>query len=307
MDIAEINLNLLKVLNALLIEQHVTQAGKKINLSQSAVSNALKQLREIFDDELLVRGLVGQMMLTPKAKSLKVPVLNAIENITEVFLEKEPFEASNATMNFNVGMSDYTSSILLSRLIKVINKESPHITITITKLDELKDLCEYEHSTRKLDIALGYFRKVPDRLMAEFLFVDDIVCVTDTKHPGLSNNELDMKTFSKYPHLLLAVREKAATEVLIQNVMKRNGLKRTIAVTVPYMMIGMDMLHNTDLISMVPRKLAEKVASELRIAVVPPPFQIPKITITQYWNRMDSNKPAHQWLRRTIKQIAEDL
>ncbi len=156
-NLSEINLNLLKALDALLMEQNVSKAGAKLGLTQSAMSLALKQLREVYQDDLLVRGQQGKMSLTPFAKNLITPVRQALRDIETIFVSHLPFEASTSQRTFHIGMSDYIGLVLLPSLMRAITQFAPHVKIVQHAINYLDSLQPFEDLG--LDLVIGDFLK----------------------------------------------------------------------------------------------------------------------------------------------------
>src|SRR5690606_17107214 len=121
-DISTLNLNLLNSLDALLSEINVSRAAARLDVSQSAMSHSLSQLREIFSDKLLIRGQAGKMSLTPLAIELEPKVKKAMAGIKSVFLGEKAFEPQSSKDTFYIGMSDYASMVLLPAITKLLVK-----------------------------------------------------------------------------------------------------------------------------------------------------------------------------------------
>lgn len=135
MNLSGINLNLLVALDVMLDERNLTNAAKRLNTSQPGLSHTLKQLREIFDDELLFKGATNKMVLTPKAKSLIIPLKQVLSQITNIFTESEYFDPNESNIKYNLGMSDYASIMILPRLLDTLKRFSNNIKLNIKHLN----------------------------------------------------------------------------------------------------------------------------------------------------------------------------
>ena len=138
MNIYKINLNLLVAFDVLMTERHVTRASKKLHISQSALSNALSRLRELFNDELLLKTAHG-MEPTSRALELLEPVREVISQAEKVFSQAEKFDPATAERSFTLGMSDYTALVLLPKLRDYLAQHAPHITLRVKALRVLHD------------------------------------------------------------------------------------------------------------------------------------------------------------------------
>lgn len=304
MNISKINMNLLVVLDALLTEQHVTRAGKKVHLTQSAVSNALKQLRAIFHDELLVRGQSGKMNLTYKAKTLVEPVKKALQQASIVFSEEKDFDPSTEKTCFNIGMSDYTSLIILPKLIKRVEHYAPNITINVSHLNDVKEIDDF--IAPRLDLAIGCFFSPPELLKTQRLFSDRRVWVADKKHPAFKSEKSLEENYMNYQHLVV-IYKKEAPDKMIKDILKRIKREHADIIIVPHMLVAISILQNTNLICTSRYKVARIFEKKFNLAIRDMPFPSKKFITSQYWRRESDNDPKIKWLRNQIKEISEEI
>ncbi len=306
MKVSSINLNLLITLNALLAEVSISNAAKKLNLSQPTVSLNLKQLREIFEDDLLVRGATNRMVLTCKAKDLRETVHEAMDKINIVFTKEKPFDPLSATNDFRIGMSDYTSTIIMPKLTEIMDKEAPDIRITMVHMTDLQSIDVFEKN--RLDLAVGYYDKAPHRLNSQFLFRDDVVCIADKNHPVLQgkDREISLHDFLYYHHIYATFRDRVE-DCQVQAGLDKINKKRIIRVQVPNIMTAMRMLKNTELICVTPNRIAMELKNNFNFAVSKLPFKVAEVEVSQFWQQVDNNNPPHHWLRRTIKRAVESI
>ena len=136
MNLATVNLNLLVALDALLAERHVTRAAARVGVTQSAMSNALRQLRALFDDPLFVRGPRG-VTPTPRALSLAEPVRRGLATLSEAFAEPR-FDPASAERTVVLAASDYVELVLLPPLLARIAREAPGVRLEVPGLDGLR-------------------------------------------------------------------------------------------------------------------------------------------------------------------------
>src|SRR6185369_14601673 len=119
-----VNLNLLRALAALLAESSVTRAAARVGVTQSAMSHSLRQLREIFDDPLLVRGPRG-MALTPRAQELSGPIRRGLAELSRAVAAGEPFDPARAARTFTLLTADFYSVVVLPPLFEILRREAP--------------------------------------------------------------------------------------------------------------------------------------------------------------------------------------
>lgn len=304
MNIAEINYNLLKVFNALLLEQNVSRAAARIGITQSAVSISLKQLRTIYNDELLVRGQQGRMSLTPLAKSLIQPVRQAVQYSEAAFTAHLPFETAATSRTFHIGMSDYLALVLLPKLMQTITKIAPNIKVVQHAINHLDSMKPFEEST--LDVAIGQFVKAPSSLKITSLFTDKGVIAADKSHPAFQKSKLTLKEYEKYPQVFVSLESQPDQNTLI-DIIEKQGCRLDVSLMTPHTIIALQALPGTLLIGNVVERLATPFIKMLGLGLRHPPYKVGNYHAQMYWHLRDQNDPGHQWLRELIKDIAKKI
>lgn len=303
-NLSKINFNLLMALHALLSERHVTRASKRLHLSQSAMSNLLKQLRTLFNDELLVRAQASRMIPTPRALSLVSMVADAVEKVQAIFNEETPFNPKTAKITFTLGLSDYTELILLPPLIQYLEKNAPGITLAINHVNFLPDCKLFEDD--EVDLTIGMYNKIPSDLIARTLFTDRSVCIGWNKNPILQK-QITGDVFSKAAHLIILYYA-GRSELYSEKYIADQGLNRRVMATVPHTLSAMYSLPRTNLICIVLERAAKKLTQILPLKMQPVLFkQCTKCDIEMVWHPKNRNHPAHQWLRDIIISLAKKV
>lgn len=303
-DMLNINLNLLKALDALLSEQNVSRAGEKIGISQSGMSITLGQLREIYKDDLLVRGPQGRMQPTVLAKKLMQPVKEAMRQIEEIFIGHIPFQPAHAVRTFHIGMSDYIAFVLLPKLMKVITHVAPEIKIVQHAINHMDNLQPFEELN--LDVVIGDFQTVPRSLKATLLFTDSGVIVADKHHPAFQTESLTLKKLLAYPQVFVAL-ESQPEQNFIAEILKKLNDTLKISLITPHTLIALQTLPGTHLMTNTVEKLAKPFIKSLGLAMRETPYKLPKYHARMYWHVRDHNDAGHQWLRELIKSIIKDI
>ena len=200
MDLAGFDLNLLKAFDALYAERHVTHAGLRVGLSQSAMSGALTRLREVFQDELFVRTATG-MQPTPRAHDLAGPVADALR-IVRGALQVEGFDPGTADHTFTIAMTDYAAFVLLPPLLTRLSTEAPRVDLRVRGMfgrDEAVALLDGGEA----DLAVGVSTDVSARILARPLFREGFACVARCGHPAFAGG-VSLGAFVAAPHLLVS-------------------------------------------------------------------------------------------------------
>lgn len=303
-DLSRINLNLLVALEALLYEQHVTRAAKKLHLSQSAMSNLLKQLRALFKDELLVRGQSGKMILTPKAHELCKHICVALEHTRNIFAAATPFDHKTTQHTFNIGMSDYSEFVILPPLLRYLEKNAPGITVVVNHLNYLPNSNLFENDT--FDFSIGVYTVIPEELIAHTLFTDRPVYLGWEKNPLLQNT-LSLEEYAKAEHLIILYYADRS-EMHSEKYFKKVGLQRKVTATVAHTLPAIFCLPHTNMVATVFEKIASKMTKMLPL--IYQPVILKKCTyaeVEMVWHPKNRNNPAHQWMRDTIIKIASKV
>lgn len=304
MNTLNINLNLLRALDALLTEQHVSKAGIKIGITQSAMSISLKQLRTIYQDELLVRSPSGKMHLTPLAKTLIYPVQQALSYAAETFVGHVPFDPTTAACTFHIGMSDYIAFVLLPPLMKKIANVAPHVRIVQHAINHLESLTPFEEEG--VDIIIGDFAKAPSSLKTTSLFFDKGVIVADKNHPAFKKKMLSLKDFLTYPQIFVSLEGYPEENVIVE-MLRREGHQIEISLMTPHTLIALQTLPGTTLMTNTVVRLAQSFLQQLGLATRPTPYKLRPYHARLYWHIERQNAPGHQWLRSMVKEIAKSV
>jgi len=290
--LAGIDLNLLTALDALLAAQSVTRAARELGRTQPAVSHALRRLRELLGDELLVRT-PGGMQPTPRALELRPVVRAAIEAAAAVLQEAPAFDPARAERTFAVAMADQTSFLLLPPLIARISKEAPGVRIDQrpATVDTLGD---------DIDLAIGVFRDQPAAARQEPLFREEFVGVI-RRGSAAARGPFDLKRYLALPHLLVAPRGLPGSP--LDDALARAGQRRRVVLTVPHFLVAPHVIATTDLVWTAPSGLA-RAFGHLPLAVRELPFRAEGFTIAARWHARLERDPGVRWLRGVIREVA---
>ncbi len=295
MNLEKINLNLLVALDALLAEQHVTRAANKLHLSQSAMSIALSQLRELLKDDILVRD--GQVM-TPTRRALELqPRLHKIlEEIKKIVYQTPVFDPGTAVQTFRIGMTDYSEFLVLPRLMSILAAKAPGISLKIINLNLLDHHSVFE--SERLDLAVGVLFETTTPLQTQCLLSETQVCVARKDHP-LMKKKLTLTRFLQAKHLAINLH---SLPVLgrVDKALQQLGVKRQVAQATPHMVTAFHLLRHTDYLMTSMRHLAEALATPLGLAIQELPFATEPLEILMAWPKSLTSDPAHSWLRSQI-------
>ena len=306
MDVADFDLNLLKAFDALYAERHVTHAGQRIGLSQSAMSGALTRLREVFKDELFIRSPTG-MQPTPRADDLAGPVLAALRLMRDV-LHADTFDPAAADHTVTVAMTDYAAFVLLPPLLARLAVEAPRLDVHVRGIfgrAEALDLLD----NGEANLAIGFPVEVSARILVHPLLHEGFACIARRGHPAFAEGA-GLEAFAAAPHLL--VSPEGDRMGLVDHKLAALGLERRIVLSLPQFLVAPFVVADTDLVATLASRVARRfAAASLGIAVHEPPIALPGWPLAMMWHRRVDDHPATTWLRDRIvshfKSIGAEL
>jgi DNA-binding transcriptional LysR family regulator len=296
MELQEIDLNLLVVFRHLLEERSVSRVADRLDLSQPAVSNALKRLRKLLGDELFLRTPAG-MVPTPFAEQLAESVTCGLGMIHGALNQRASFDPQISQRAFVIGMTDIGEIYFLPPLMELLRKKGPGLTVS-TYRSSAGNLRE-DMETGKVDLALGSLPGLKAGFFHRRLFEQPYVCMFRKDHP-LAKKKLTLRSFSAADHLLVASPGTGHGQV--DDILKRSGVERRTVLTVPHFVAVGHILQATDLLATVPERFAERMLDPFKLVAVPHPAKLPAVAINAFWHATVHRDPANQWLRGLIAE-----
>lgn len=302
------DLNLLRVLDALLREGSTVGAGRHLGLSQPAVSAALGRLRHALGDPLFVRQGQG-MVPTSFAAELELPLRAVLVELEGVLAGSGAFKPSEAQLDFRISGTDYFATMLMPRLGAWLQKQAPGIRLQLVDLvpDNYVDALERQN----IDIALLPDTPFPNWIAHAPLFHAEFAVVARQGHPALRSagvapgKVVPVDLFCALDHVLCS--PDGHFHGLGDAALARIGLSRRVVMSVPVFEGVVQVVAASDLIALFPRALAEHRAKGSGIEIYATPIEIPPPLLCMIWHKRHNNEPAHQWLRNTIREILAPL
>lgn len=299
MNLSALDLNLLLVFEALMEERGVSAAARRLGIGQPGTSAALGRLRALLGDELFVRA-AGEMRPTAKALELAPGIAAALAQLRRTFAAGLGFEPATATRSFALGSTDYTSLVLLPPLVAALRRDAPGVDLHVIgyekgSVPEMLDRGE-------VDVAMGVFPRPPDRAVVTPLFEERFVGVARRGHPAIVDGGMAVATFAALPQALVTTRRDATGA--LDAALAEHGLKRRIALTLPYAMAVPAALEGSDLVAALPSRLARRVAAEGRVQCFELPVAAGSWTVSMLWPASARQDRALAWLRANITQAA---
>lgn len=299
MDLRHFDLNLLRVLDALLKERHVTQAAQRLGLSQPAVSAALGRLREAFGDELFVKRTHG-MEPTPRALELEAPLALVMATIRERLLDAPGFDAATSARAFTLILGEVGQAVFAPRLLARLRERAPRATVRFVYPDADTRLAMLEDG--RADLAIGPFPQWSDSdaLFQQKLYERPMVGVARRGHPALADAPMSLDVFAALDHAIVGAR--SDFDRLYEPALQRLKVARRIVAELGHVAGAAQALAALDLVAIVPATLAEAWQREAGLQPFALPFELPPHEVKQFWHRTRHRDPAVTWLRELVAQ-----
>ena len=308
LNFRHLDLNLLRVFDAVMSEGSLTQAAHQLALTQPAVSNALRRLREALGDELLVRQGQG-VAPTPRAQALWPPVREALTQL-QALLAPGDFTPATATDLLVLAMADATAGTLIPPLVKLLEREAPGVSLRVLPLStrDPRGLLQAQEA----DIAVGYFPTALTELNTEAqagrtvafdsrrLYDGNYVCVMRQDHPLAAPGALTLDAFCAARHLLVSFSGRPYG--FIDEALAAQGRQRRIALTVNQFFTAGRVVADTDMLTVLPRHFVPVTGQAL--AQRPLPLQMPVVHIDALWRRRSHQETARHWLLEALTRAA---
>ncbi len=306
------DLNLLKVFDVVMAERSLTRAAPILALTQPAVSNAMRRLRDALGDEVLVRQ--GRT-LVPTAKALALwPEVRAALDRLQSALRPRAFVPAQTVCSLVLTMADATATELMLGLVQRVMAQAPGVslrTVPLTTRDPRPLLDDGQ-----VDLAVGHFPGVladlalrrqsglPVAFSHQRLFASDYVCVMRKNHP-LAQAPLGLDDFCAALHVLVSFSGRGYG--LIDEALAPLNRSRRVVLTVNQFFSTGKVVAESDLLTVLPRHFVAFTGFEAQLAVRELPFQVPPIQVDALWHQRMDGDGAHQWLRQQVQSVAASV
>jgi DNA-binding transcriptional LysR family regulator len=314
-----LDLNLLRVFDAVMQERSVLRASQKLFLSQSALSHSLARLREMLEDELFIRTTTG-MQPTARALAMAPLVRQALKSL-EAAIELPPFEPQTSTRTFTIAASDFTTLVVVPRLLQILSVEAPLINIAIKPVTRI-DLAE-QIDLGRIDAAIGTFSTMPQRFHSSILFAyDDVLVANASRKLGTITTEV-LGQLS-----IVVVSFGGEQEGAIDGFISERGLARRsemydrsaferalstsqtaarIAVSLPHFLALPALLEGSGLAAIVPRPLAETFSRNHAISIYELPYPTTRLEVRSLWHERNAGDASQDWLHAVMERATGHL
>lgn len=309
LNFRSLDLNLLRVFDEVMAERSLTKAANKLSLTQPAVSNAMRRLREVLGDDLVVRSGQG-VEPTPRALALWPPIRDALTQLQES-LAPGRFDPATAESTFVLAMADATGATLVPGLVEILETEAPGIAVRVVPLTtrDPRRLLEEEAA----DMAVGYFPAVLADLTARAqsggmvsfesrrLYDSEYMCVMRQGHP-LADAPLTLDAYCEARHMLVSFSGRPFG--FIDEALASLGRRRRVVLTVNQFFTAGRVVATSDLLTVLPRHFIDVTGRAAELVQRELPFDVPPVHVDALWHRRQGQRSDHAWLRLALAASA---
>jgi DNA-binding transcriptional LysR family regulator len=320
-NLATLDLNLLRVFDALQEERSVTRAGLRLGLTQSAVSHALHRLREVLGDDLFNRTPEG-MTPTIRAREIGPRLRAALVGLQDALIDTT-FDPAEAENRFSIAADPHARFLLLPQVIARLRRLAPSIELRVKPgVAGVTDALD----SNRLDLVIASYRRIPDRFASQDLLHERLVWALRTDHPA-AQAPLTLETLARLPRLMRLVSdddddgdhdlptagrglERRAIpddDGALNRALAGVADRHTVRLTIPDNTTAMAVVGQSDLVALVTERLGRQFAPHFGLALFDPPYESPTIPISMVWHRSHGANPAAEWLRGLIATVAAEL
>lgn len=308
MNLSAFDLNLLRVLDALLHEGSTVGAARRIGLSQPAVSAALSRLRHALGDPLFLRRGQG-LVPTDFARSLATPLHEALSGLEQLLDPPGQFDPRAERRDFRISGMDFFAEMLMPELARRLADEAPGLRVQLVDIAPDDDLRVLERE--EADVVLLPRVEIPDWLCQQTVFTANFVMIARRDNAAMKaagtapGATVPLDLFCGLNHVLTSPRGRFSG--LTDAALERIGRSRRVVMTMPFFWGVCRAVSQSDLVALVPEPMARRVAEFLPLEIYLPPITVGPAVLAMVWHRRSDRTPAHQWLRQTVAEVLRPL
>ncbi len=311
LNIDRIDLNLLVYLDVLLSEKNVTRAAEQLGITQPAMSNGLKRLRDLFNDPLLIRSRSG-MMPTERAQQIAPQLRQLLGDMSRLLEPQQEFRPLSSHRVFRIMASDYAEATLIPHLVKALRSEAPGVVLDFLTPS---DVSAQDLEQGKVDLAINRFVDLPQSFHQIMVWKDSFSCLLHRESPFAQR--LSLKNYLSANHIWVSKTgmgmgfgmdpDKSGGLGWIDQALERIGQRRRIVIFTRHYQMPAMLSLNKDLIATLPTRVARLQAENPMLLIMPPPFFIPEFDLKMAWSPQLHSNAAHRWLRQLILFVARRM
>jgi len=310
MNFRTLDLNLLRVFDVVMTERNVTRAADRLAMTQPAVSNALRRLRESTHEDLFIPSSTG-VTPTRQADALWPSVRVALGGLREAF-EPQDFDPAHDSRSFTLAMADATAAVIVPALVRALDAEQAKVDLRFIPLATRDPRALLERGDA--DLALGFFpglaaalaaESAPGSMQLDRLWGCEYVCVMRRDHPLAAGKTLSLDAYCAAQHLRVSYAGRPRG--FVDDALALLGRERHVMITVNQFHSAASVVRQSDLLSVLPRSFVPATGFEAALTCRELPFGLPGIDVSLLWHRRHEHDAGQCWLRETLATAAVAL
>lgn len=297
MHISDFEFTEIRLIAELVELRKLSAAAARLGLSQSAASHALARLRKRVGDPLFIRSNAG-FYPTPYGERLGAAARQALNILLDGFATNEPFDPSATARRFNVYMSDVGQMVFLPKLLTFMGDKAPRASLRACPIPLEQPGAAL--ASGEVDLAVGFFTNLTAGFHQSILFRERYVCVVRSDHPNFRSG-MSVEAFAASPRALADASGMA--HAAMEAELRKHGFGETTRLIVPQFMVLPLMIANSDLLVIMPSRLAKAFSMLVPIKILGTPMQLRPYDIKVYWHERFHHDPTSRWFRRALVQL----
>jgi DNA-binding transcriptional LysR family regulator len=303
-NLNNLDLNLLRVLDTLITERNVTRSADVLHRSQPAISNALRRLRNLLGDDLLVRGPKGGLVLTSRADAIRQPLREAIEKIEACLGDDRGFNPALAAGTLRLSAPDRLSLAIVPALFDRMRQHAPNMSLHVVTADRKLAMALLDDN--QTDVALAWYDEKPPHLNTERLHEEKLFCVFRREHPlAKARRNFNIASVLAYPHLIVSAT--GARTAIFDELLARFDLRRDPLVSVSNFTAVPHLLSRSDMIGVFTELASSVFERSFGLVKRPVPLDVGAIATSMVWHVRNERDAKHAWFRGQIREIYGEL
>ncbi len=297
MHIEDLDFGEIRLIAVLSELRKLSAAAARLGLSQSAASHALARLRNRTGDPLFVRGAAG-FYPTPYGERLSTAARKALDILLDGLAPNAAFDPMSSARRFSIYASDVGQMVVLPKLLAFMAEQAPRASLRVCPIP--LDQPGTALASGEVDLAIGFFRNLTTGFRQSLLFREHYVCVVRADHPNFRSG-MSAEAFAKSPRALADASGMAHT--VVEEELKKQGLMAIPRLTVPQFMVLPLVIAHSDILVIMPSRLAKAFSQLVSIKVLRPPVSLRPYDIKLYWHERFDRDSSNRWLRRSFVEL----
>ncbi|AEE23424.1 transcriptional regulator, LysR family [Glaciecola sp. 4H-3-7+YE-5] len=295
---SKIDLNLFLVLVTVYQEGSITAAGKRLHLSQPAVSHALSRLRDKYQDPLFVRH--GRKMIpTALCQTIMPRVLSSVTELESTLHNIGEFDVHQYQREMKFGFRDILESLFFPELSTDLLINTPNITVNSRQVSRVD--MEAALESQELDIVIDVLSPTSSEIQHTLICDEHFSLICRKGHPILSN--MSLQSYVQADHALVTFKDSAVNTV--DMALAQHGASRKFALKCEHYFAATSVISRCDMLLTMPNAYARLLKQQMPVEVVPLPFEVPMLPVHMYWHKQAVHDPLNSWMRAKLLDIAK--